>query len=85
MLDPTIQTEITTLRTQLRSTGLRVANASGKLDLERALEGYLMISLRLHGLLTESTRSRMADSISNGPTRCPPVLITSSSRPTNQK
>jgi len=29
--------------------------------------------------------SRSADSISNGPTRWPPVLMTSSSRPTNQK
>ncbi len=28
--------------------------------------------------------SSRADSISKGPTRCPPVLITSSSRPTNQ-
>ena len=29
--------------------------------------------------------SRSALSISNGPTRCPPVLMTSSSRPENQK
>jgi len=29
--------------------------------------------------------SSSADSISKGPTRCPAVLITSSSRPTNQK
>jgi hypothetical protein len=29
--------------------------------------------------------SMSADSISKGPTRWPPVLMTSSSRPTNQK